>query len=290
MSNAFIDLTRRRHLVALLACAAMPCRVVAQQRPVSLTVGVVPQQSAVDLARDWIPMLQEVGRRAGIQLDFRTAPDIPTFEDRVLAGAYDLAYMNPYHYTVFSRSPGYKAFLKEKNRKLVGIIVVRKDSPVQSLDQLAGQVVGFPAPAAFAASILPRAEFSRRGIDIQARFVSSHDSAYRGVAQGLFAAGGGVQRTLEALDPAVAGQLRVLTTTAPYTPHALAIHPRVDEALATRLLQAFTGLADDEAGRRVLKPLAFKGLEAAQDDEWGSIRRLKLEQVVGTQARKSARP
>ncbi|MEY4754255.1 MAG: hypothetical protein RJA44_1930 [Pseudomonadota bacterium] len=290
MPHLLVDPARRRHLAALLGCAALPLKLAAQDRPAGLTVGVVPQQSAADLASDWIPMLQEAGRRAGLKLVFRTAPDIPTFEDRVLAGAYDLAYMNPYHYTVFSRTPGYKAFAKEKGRKLVGIIVVRKDSPVQSLEQLAGQVVGFPAPAAFAASILPRAEFSRRGIDIQARFVSSHDSAYRGVAQGIFAAGGGVQRTLEAMDPAIANQLRVLTTTAPYTPHALAIHPRVDAALAARLLQAFISLADDEAGQHVLQPLAFKGLEAAQDSEWDSIRRLKLDQSIGTPAGKSPKP
>ncbi|MEY4751944.1 MAG: hypothetical protein RIQ60_4158 [Pseudomonadota bacterium] len=292
------DLTRRpdrRRLLGGLALtalggAALHRQLWAQGAATSLTVGVVPQQSASKLARDWIPMLQEAGRRAGLGLAFRTAPDIPSFEDQLLAGAYDLAYMNPYHYTVFAAWPGYRAFLKEKGRQLVGIIVVRKDSPVQSLEQLAGKVVGFPAPAAFAASILPRAEFSRRGIDIQARFVASHDSAYRGVAQGLFAAGGGVQRTLEALDPAIAGQLRVLSRTAAYTPHALAIHPRVAEPVAQRLRLAFTSLGDDEAGRQVLEPLSFKGLDTAQDSEWDSIRKLKLQQTVGTTRKKASGP
>jgi phosphonate transport system substrate-binding protein len=141
-----------------------------------LSVGIVPQQSATELARDWIPLLQEVAARSGIRLQFKTAPDIPTFEDRLKRGDYDLAYMNPYHYTVFSDAPGYRAFAKEKDRRLVGIIVVAKTSTVTNIKQLAGKTVAFPAPAAFAASILPRAEFSRTEVPIVAKFVTSHDS------------------------------------------------------------------------------------------------------------------
>lgn len=258
----------------------------AQSAPPVLSVGIVPQQAASELARVWIPLLQEVGRRARVQLVFRTASDIPAFEDRVMKGEFDLAYMNPYHYTVFSNKPGYRAFLKEKDRKLVGIIVVPKDSPVQNLEQLQGKRVAFPAPAAFAASILPRAEFTRHHMAIEARFVSSHDSVYKGVASGLFDAGGGIQRTLEAMEPEVSSQLRVLSRTPAYTPHALAMHPGVSAEVAERLRQAFIALDGDEAGRALLAPLNFKGLVAATDSEWDSIRALRLKQPVGSTAGK----
>lgn len=256
----------------------------AEPMPPVLSVGVVPQQAASELARGWIPLLQEVGRRAHVQLEFRTAPDIPAFEDRIMKGEFDLVYMNPYHYTVFSRTPGYQAFLKEKDRKLVGIIVVRRDSPLQSLEQLKGRRVAFPAPAAFAASILPRAEFSRNQIPIEARFVNSHDSVYKGVANGLFEAGGGIQRTFEVIEPQVASQLRVLARTPAYTPHALAMHPRVSAEVAERLRQVFLSLDGDETGRALLAALSFKGFAPASDREWDSIRALRLQQPVGSSA------
>lgn len=269
----------------LLVCSLLLAGVArAQSAPPVLSVGIVPQQAASELARAWIPLLQEVGRRARVQLVFRTAADIPAFEDRVMKGEFQLAYMNPYHYTVFSKTPGYQAFLKEKDRKLVGIIVVPKGSPVQSLEQLQGKRVAFPAPAAFAASILPRAEFSRSQIEIDARYVSSHDSVYKGVANGLFDAGGGIQRTLEGMEPQVSSQLRVLSRTPAYTPHALAIHPGVSAEVAERLRQAFIGLDGDEVGRALLEPLNFKGLVAATDSEWDSVRALRLRQPVGSSA------
>ena len=246
-----------------------------------ISIGVVPQQSATALAKAWIPVLGEVSQRSGVRIVFKTATDIPTFEERMKQGEYDIAYMNPYHYTVFSKQPGYRAFAREKDRKLVGIIVVGKENPAKTLNDLAGQTVTFPAPAAFAASILPRAEFSRLNIPVEARYVSSHDSVYRGVAQGIFPAGGGIKRTLEAMDPAIAGKLRILATTPAYVPHAFAAHPRLAADVVEKVRQAMFSLGNDETGRRLLEPLSFKGIEAGQDKDWDEIRKLNIDHPVG---------
>ncbi len=249
----------------------------AQAQQTSLSFGVVPQQSASRLAQDWGPLLAELSRRSGVTLVFGTAPSIPVFEERLAKGDYDLAYMNPYHYVVFHKAKGYRAFAKEQDRRLKGILVVRKDSAVRKLADLAGKTVVFPAPAAFAASILPQAEFGRLKIPIETRFVASHDSVYRAVASGLQEAGGGIQRTLEAMPADVRDQLRVLSETPAYTPHAFSAHPRVSAPVVARVLKAMVSLADDESGRSLLAPLAFKGIVAAQDQEWNDIRALDIE-------------
>ena len=253
-----------------------PLSALAQPQQKSLSFGIVPQQAASRLAEDWGPLLAEVSRRSGVSLVFRTAPNIPAFEERLATGDYDLAYMNPYHYVVFHKASGYTAFAKEQERRLKGILVVRKDSAVLKPADLAGKTVVFPAPAAFAASILPQAEFGRLKIPIETRFVASHDSVYRAVASGLHEAGGGIQRTFEAMPTDVREQLRVLSETPGYTPHALAAHPRVPAAIVERLRKAMASLADDEIGRALLAPLAFKGLVAAQDREWNDIRALDI--------------
>jgi phosphonate transport system substrate-binding protein len=277
-------LNRSMKSVLLLVFTAITCclldaplSALAQPQQKSLSFGVVPQQAASRLAEDWGPLLAEVSRRSGVSLVFRTAPNIPAFEERLATGDYDLAYMNPYHYVVFHKASGYLAFAKEQERRLKGILVVRKDSAVLKPADLAGKTVVFPAPAAFAASILPQAEFGRLKIPIETRFVASHDSVYRAVASGLHEAGGGIQRTFEAMPTDVREQLRVLSETPGYTPHALAAHPRVPAAIVERLRKAMASLADDEIGRALLTPLAFKGVVAAQDREWNDIRALDID-------------
>jgi len=92
------------------------------------TFGIVPQQSAKKLARVWTPILQHLSQETGMKIKFSTAKDIPTFEKRLAEGEYDFAYMNPYHFTVFNEQPGYKAMAHQSDKRIKGIVVVRKDS------------------------------------------------------------------------------------------------------------------------------------------------------------------
>lgn len=246
----------------------------AADRPLSF--GVVPQQSASRLAEEWTPLLVELGRRSGVRLVFHTAPNIPAFEERLRRGEYDLAYMNPYHYAVFSAAPGYRVFARERDRRLAGIVVVHRNSRHRTLADLAGKTIALPAPAAFAASVLTQAEFSRLQIPIETKFVSSHDSVYRVVASGLHEAGGGVHRTLAAAPAEVRAALRIIAETPAYSPHAFAAHPRVPGEAVARVQAAMRALADDGEGRRLLASLEFKGLVTARDEDWDDIRALKL--------------
>jgi phosphonate transport system substrate-binding protein len=270
----------RRTCLALLLAAGADRAVAQPAVGRSHTFGIVPQQSAAELARLWIPLLQLAAQSAGLSLRFATAVDIPTFERRLLAGEYDFAYMNPYHYTVFSQRPGYRAFAKERDRRLRGLVVVRKDSPLQAMTELASRDVAFPAPASFAATVLVRAELARLGVPVQARFVGSHESVYLNVVRGLYPAGGGIERTLASMEPAVREQLRVLWRTQPYTPHAFAAHPRVPAQEVAALRTALVGLGADAAGRAALQAVQFNGVEAAADADWADVRALGVKTLA----------
>ena len=241
------------------------------------TFGVVPEHSVTLLARISVPLLNALQVKSGLHLRFATAPDIPTFERRLAAGEYDFAYIDPYQYTIFHQHPGYQVFAKEKNRLLKGIVVVRRDAPYRELADLKGQTLVFPAPAAFAATLLVRANFTRQGIAITPKFVTSHDSVYLNVARGFYPAGGGIVRTFERLQPEVRDQLRIFWTSPPFTPSAIAAHPRVPAAVVERLQQAMLNLDDDAAGRAALEGISFKGITTARDSDYDAVRALHIE-------------
>jgi len=239
--------------------------------------GVAPEYSVTFLARVSVPLLNVLRSKSDLQLRFATAPDLPTFERRLAAGEYDFAYMDPYHYTVFHQHPGYQVFAKEKDRLLRGIVVVRQDAPYRKLADLRGQTLVFPAPAAFAATLLARTEFARLGIAITPRFVTSHDSVYLNVARGFHSAGGGIVRTFERLQPEVRDRLRILWTTQAFPPSAFAAHPRIPVAVVERLQQAMLHLDDDAAGRAALATIGFKAIATAQDADYDAVRALHIE-------------
>jgi len=263
-----------RFLFALvIVCMAVPGYAA---KPNVLTFGVVPQQSASKLARLWTPIFKEIGKQTNLKIIFKTAPDIPTFEKRMAAGEYDFSYMNPYHYTVFSQNTVYRAFAKAKDKKIKGIIVVDKNSQIKSLQDLQGKTLAFPSPAAFAASILTRAQFSKLGIDIKPKYVSSHDSVYRTIAKNIYPAGGGVLRTFNNVNPQISKQLKILWQTKGYTPHAFANHQRISEALVKKVQSAMLNLNQSEYGKALLASIKLKGIVKAENQDWNDVRELNI--------------
>lgn len=273
-------LSNKLPFLVILFPILLSCQIVlaetTRQQPVTLTFALVPQQSATKLAIKWGPVLKYLSDKTGYKIEFKTAKNIPIFEERCSAGEYDIAYMNPYHYIHFHNSPGYNVFAREDLKALKGILVVQKDSPYQEFSNFSSTTLAFPSPAAFAASIVTRAKLSALGIPFTPQYVASHDSVYKGVAKGLFPAGGGIPRTFNNLDKETKDQLQIFWTSKEYTPHAFAAHPRISKEIVTTLQQAMLQMATDPEGKKLLEKLSFKNLVAAEDSEWDDIRALEI--------------
>lgn len=270
--------------VVTLLCLGIStvCVAASKQSEKTIEFGVVPQQSASTLAKVWTPILTHLSKTTGHRFIFRTGPDIPTFEQRLLDGKYDIAYMNPYHYVVFNKNPGYIAIAKAKGKKINGILVVRKESQYKNLKDLNRQILAFPAPAAFAATVLPQSSLRQHGVDFSPSYVLSHHSVYRAVAKGLYPSGGGVVRTFNTVDPRIRDQLRILWKTPGYTPHAIAAHPNLPKSVLKSITEALVQLEQTKEGRNMLNALKIKGFESAKNSEWNDVRRLNINIPVGT--------
>ena len=248
----------------------------------SLVFGVVPQHSAVELARQWGPLLVYLEGKTGETLRFETAKDIPAFEQRLAAGLYDIAYLNPADYVQLSKNPGYRAFARGKGARLRGLVVVAADGPIRSLDDLDGNVVAFPAPTAFAAAVLPLAHVKARGIAVTPSFVGTHDSVYLAVARGYFPAGGGIRRTFDNCPDEVRRKLRVIWESPCYTSHPLAAHPRIAADRVDRIRQALIAMDGDPQGGGILAGLRMRGFEAGVDADWDDVRALDRSPPAGS--------
>jgi phosphonate transport system substrate-binding protein len=257
----------------LLGCASLP--VLAQPAPVQISFGIVPKQAVTEMARLWTPVLAYLSQKTGYSIQFRSAPDIRTFENRVEAGEYDFAYFNPLHYSTY-RVNGYDAIAREKDVELTGIVVVRKSSALQELKDLDGTTVAYPSSTAFAATVLPTMFLKQLGVGVTPKYVSSHESVYRTVAHGLYPAGGGIMKTYEQVDPAVRAQLRVLWKSPSFTPHPVAAHQRVPRHVVQLVRDALTAMAKDPHGTAILKASGLKGFIATKDSDYDDIRALSV--------------
>ena len=242
----------------------------------TLSFCIPPQQSPTELTKRWTPVLQYLNEKSDLVLQLKTAKDIPTYQQQVMDGHCDIAYLNPNAYVAANKASGYRAFVKEKDSKSFGMIVTRKDGPVTQLSQLSGQTMAFPSNAALMATILPLKQLEEEKVLVKIQYVVSIDSVYRSVAKGLFVAGGGEARTFGALEPEIRDQLNVLWRSEDLPPFPFFAHPRVPSAVLHKLQKTMIAMGQDAHGQVLLKVVNIMALEKANDADYNAVRKMNL--------------
>lgn len=238
----------------------------------ALTLGVVPQQSPLSLAKSWSPIVQYLEKETGERIELKIENSITKFEEVLYSGGYDIAYMNPYHYVVASQKKAYKAKIRA-NEDLVGILVVNKNSNINSVADIKGKKILFASPNAFAATLLTKYELSKKyNINIdkneQFSYVNSHDSVYKGVARGVGDVGGGIERTFNALEDVEAKEsLKILYKTQSYPSHPIAFSQSVSEETQKKIINAFMNIPEN-----LLKDLGMETIIKTDDKEYDIVR------------------
>lgn len=261
-------------MLSLCICVQMAPSARAAEKVLSF--GIPPQQSPTELTKRWTPVLQYLSEKSGLTLQLKTAKDIPTYQQQIMDGQYDIAYMSPNSYVAANKARGYRAFAKEKEGKAVAMIIARKDGPIKSLAQLNGQTLAFPSNTAFMATILPMKYLEAQNISVTTQYVVSIDSVYRSVAKGLLVAGGGEARTFGALDAEIRDQLSVLWQSDALPPFPFFAHPRLSAANVGKLQKAMIEMGHDEHGLALLKVVNIKALDKANDADYNAVRKLNL--------------
>lgn len=271
---------------ALITSAVLAlCAVSAAAEPAyakrSYTLYVVPQLPSQTLQANWQPLADYLSRETDVKIELRIPENIPAFENILLEGIPDIAYMNPYHAVLARRKQGYQPLVRDSDG-LVGILVVRKDSAIRSLRDLEDKTIAFPAPNAFGASLYIRALLAHSdNIPFHSTYAATHTNVYRQVALGFADAGGGVQRTLDQDHADLRARLRVLYRTPGIPSHPIGINPRVPEHLQQAIRAAMLRLSRLPIGTKLLKGIQMPTPTAADyTRDYQSLEDMGLEAFV----------
>ncbi|MDH4317928.1 MAG: phosphate/phosphite/phosphonate ABC transporter substrate-binding protein [Desulfobulbaceae bacterium] len=243
---------------------------------------VVPQFPATTIQNNWKPLLDEVVRVTGYKIGLKFYKSIPEFEQGFLEGVPDFAYMNPYHQVMAAKAQGYIPLIRD-SKELEGLLVVRKDDTIGSVQELNGKELAFPSPNALAASLYMRALLvGLEHVNFTPNYVKTHSNVYRHVLLGKAAAGGGVNKTLQDEPKELREQLRILYKTPGISSHPISVHPRVSSNVAKAISEAFIKLAGDPHGRELLREVAIpEPVMADYEKDYKPLEMLGLEKFDG---------
>jgi len=285
---------RRRHLAALLAlpwwwsgCTNsldVPPGPVYQSQPARddpvFRFAIHPLHNPVQLARSYGPLTQwlNAGLPAG-RLLLEASRDYQAYEKKLRGREPHLLLPNPWQ-TLVAQKAGYHVIATAgDNRDFRGIFLVRRNSPIRSLDDVRGKTLGYPSPTALAAAMMPQYALHQAGVNVRKEtrslYVGSQESAIMNVAQGLVDVGVTwvpPWRLFQASRPELAGELRVLWETPPLINNSVMVRddlpPDWVQSVQRRLLSLS---ADNVVGRSVLEPSATSGFFPASDADYALV-------------------
>ncbi len=244
--------------------------------------GVVPQFEQRKLYAIWKPIVDDLSRRTGLTFELVTTLKIQDFENAFMRGDFDFVYVNPYHLVQVHDTQNYLPLVADTT-PLRGILVVRKNGPIQTPADLDGKTVAFPSANALGSSLLVRADLEQvQHVKITPLYVTTHSSVYLHVVKDMAAAGGGVEKTLQEQDEAIRAQLRVIYTTRACPSHPIAAHARVPKPDREAVRKALLAMDGTAKGRDLLDKIPTTKLAPVAYTDYAVMRKWGLEKYWQT--------
>lgn len=243
--------------------------------------GIHPQRNPERLHAVFGPLIDYLNERVrDVHFVFEASRNYDIFDDKIESRRFQFVLPNPYE-TLLAIEHGYRVFAKMGNdADLRGLIVVRRDGSIESVDDLRGKVMGFPAPTALAATMLPKHFLFTRGLDyrrdLEVRYVGSMESSLMNVYVGNVAAGTvypPAWRMFLKERPALAAALRIVWETEPLPNNSVMARDDVPPSLVAQVGESLLTMPETPRGRQVLALMDLTEFEAASDSTYDPVRR-----------------
>lgn len=243
--------------------------------PQVLTLGSVAMDIPAVMHRRLNPLAEYLARELGHPVRLQLSPDLSKAVNDVAAGNVDIAYLTPIAYVKAQAAGNVHILAKTvtKGRDAFRLMLVtRADSPIRTVQDLAGKRFAFGDEAA----LLQRAVVVNAGIGLKQfstyRFLGHYDNIARGVASGDFDAG--ILKDTTAYQWEKKG-LRTIYTSPELPPYNVVAGRKVNEPLRRAIQAALLRLnAANPEQRAIIKALdeGYDGFAAASDADYDVIR------------------
>jgi phosphonate transport system substrate-binding protein len=240
---------------------------------------VLNQRSIALTAQYWNPILTYVSNQSGVPLELKLAKTSKDGNAMAELGKYDFLYTNHF-FTPARDRLGYKVIARPAGPGIRSEIVVPKDSPIQSLADLAGKDVAFVSPDAFAGYWLPLDALLTAKVSVKVVFAGNQEAAQAQLKVNKVAAAGVNSTVLARYARREGFEYRALWTSELYQDLCIMANPKVPQDKVAAVRAAFINMVKDPAGRQILeagaellKSNSELGFVAAENADYDNYRK-----------------
>lgn len=264
------------------AAAPGPARAAGKDLRFAITGAVASDPSFENYRELTSYVASKIGRRAV----FISGLSYSQVDSLFLDGKVDVGFLCNCHYARRSAAvkfepiaaPVIEGYGKPKFRIYV---IVRKDSDINSLDDLRGKSVDFADPlsttSVYAAYLLLKKHETIKSFFGKAIYSGSHDMTIQLVASGLVDAGfidGHIWDYHEKAQAQYSSRTRVIYKSGEFTIPPVVVSGAMDGKLRRQLTKAFLDMNKDPKGREILRKLRIEKFVKIRDRDYRDVRRI----------------
>jgi len=230
-----------------------------------LTFAILPFLSPIALTKRFAPLRDYLSEKLGREVVIETASSFEAFTKKTADGEYDFVLTAP-HFTLMAIDSGKYELRASYIKKLQANVVVKTDSDVISVKDLAGKQIGVPPIKAIMtkAGIL---YLEGKGLvgDRAARYKAykSHNAAMLAVVSGEVDAA--IASNFQVKNQIKKGlPIRIVGETRTYPGMGLLTAKRLTDKLKDGFEDALISMTEDKQGKAVLKEIRYPGYKSAK--------------------------
>jgi phosphonate transport system substrate-binding protein len=239
-----------RPALVLAAIVGLCSAALAADRPYAFNV--LNQRSVALTAQYWNPILIYVSAKSGVPLELKMAKTTMEADQLGEKGTYDFLYTNHF-FTPERDRLGFKVIARPAGAGIRGQIIVPKDSPITTLQELNGKEVAFASPDAFAAYQLTMDALIKAKVSVKPVFTSNQEAGFAQLKLGTLAAAGVNNKLIERYARREGFEYRLLWNSDLYNDLCIMVSPKVPKEQVAAVKAALVGMMSDVEGRKVLE-------------------------------------
>ena len=154
-------------IIMLALAMAIPSMVGASPEawPKKIRLGLIPTEGGSETKERFEPLVKHLEASLGIEVEAVSASDYAGIITAMTHKHLDFAYYGPKSYTEAAEKANAEALVMERNKKgepgYYGIIITRKDSGIQTMEDARGRVFAFTDPNSTSGFLVPNILFAR---------------------------------------------------------------------------------------------------------------------------------
>ncbi|MBI5674869.1 MAG: phosphate/phosphite/phosphonate ABC transporter substrate-binding protein [Nitrospirae bacterium] len=279
-ANTSLSFSKFKFFVFIFSLlTSLLCRPGISNAQESLILGIHPYLPATELIDRFTLLARYLSEKTGQPVKLEIAKDYKDHIDKIGKDKLDIAFMGPASYVKMVSLYGKKPILARLEISCKptfrGIIIVKKESPLHSLEDLKGKSFAFADSESTMGHLIPRFVLLEAGVRVEDlashAFLTNHNSIALGVLMGNYDAGAVKEDVFYEYKKR---GLKELASTPEISEHVFVTCNSLPTEKVRTLQEALYHLKDDKKGRKILSALRdnLTGMVPAVDKDYDSLR------------------